>query len=50
VCPSMGTEIQVGPTGAKLLPLTVVGGQAASGHARSPESVNVMNLATGSGA
>jgi radical SAM family uncharacterized protein len=24
VCPQMGTEIQVGPTGAKLLPLTVV--------------------------
>ena len=50
VCPSMGTEIQVGPTGARLLPLTVVGGQAASGHAGSPESVNVMNQATGSGA
>jgi radical SAM family uncharacterized protein len=25
VCPSMGTEIQVGPTGARLLPLTVRG-------------------------
>jgi len=50
VCPSMGTEIQVGPTGARLLPLTVVGAQAASGHAGSPESVNVMNEATGSGA
>jgi radical SAM family uncharacterized protein len=25
VCPSMGTEIQIGPTGRKLLPLTVVG-------------------------
>jgi radical SAM family uncharacterized protein len=25
VCPTMDTEIQVGPTGAKLLPLTVVG-------------------------
>ncbi|RKS73843.1 radical SAM family uncharacterized protein [Motilibacter peucedani] len=25
VCPQMGTEIQVGPTGQKLLPLTVVG-------------------------
>ncbi|HEY8451065.1 MAG TPA: TIGR03960 family B12-binding radical SAM protein [Natronosporangium sp.] len=24
VCPSMGTEIQIGPTGRKLLPLTVV--------------------------
>jgi len=28
VCPTMGTEIQTGPTGAKLLPLTVVGQQA----------------------
>jgi radical SAM family uncharacterized protein len=26
VCPAMGTEIQAGPTGAKLLPLTVIGG------------------------
>jgi hypothetical protein len=25
VCPQMGTEIQVGPTGQKLLPLSVVG-------------------------
>ena len=24
VCPTMGTEIQIGPTGQKLLPLTVV--------------------------
>ena len=24
VCPEMGTEIQVGPTGQKLLPLSVV--------------------------
>jgi radical SAM family uncharacterized protein len=32
VCPTMGTEIQTGPTGAKLLPLTVVG-------AASPASV-----------
>ena len=24
VCPTMGTEIQIGPTGKKLLPLTVV--------------------------
>ena len=29
VCPAMGTEIQAGPTGAKLLPLTPVGGPAA---------------------
>ncbi len=26
VCPEMGTEIQIGPTGQKLLPLAVVGG------------------------
>ncbi len=26
VCPQMGTEIQIGPTGRTLLPLTVVGG------------------------
>ena len=25
VCPAMGTEIQAGPTGARLLPLTVAG-------------------------
>ncbi|HEV2240107.1 MAG TPA: B12-binding domain-containing radical SAM protein, partial [Streptosporangiaceae bacterium] len=31
VCPAMDTEIQVGPTGAKLLPLTVVGGRGAAG-------------------
>ena len=31
VCPSMGTEIQTGPTGAKLLPLTVVGGSGGAG-------------------
>jgi hypothetical protein len=24
VCPEMGTEIQIGPTGQKLLPLSVV--------------------------
>ena len=27
VCPQLGTEIQIGPTGRKLLPLTVSGGQ-----------------------
>ena len=26
VCPQLGTEIQVGPTGKTLLPITVVGG------------------------
>jgi hypothetical protein len=25
VCPQLGTEIEVGPTGKKLLPLTVLG-------------------------
>jgi radical SAM family uncharacterized protein len=29
VCPAMGTEIQAGPTGAKLLPLTPVAGPSA---------------------
>ena len=51
VCPAMGTEIEVGPTGAKLLPLTVVSGQAASGHARAAaESVNVTKQAHDAGA
>jgi radical SAM family uncharacterized protein len=31
VCPGMGTEIQIGPTGAKLLPLTPVNGSAPAG-------------------
>ena len=33
VCPGMGTDIQIGPTGKQLLPLTVVGGgpQSADG-------------------
>jgi radical SAM family uncharacterized protein len=30
VCPAMGTEIQAGPTGAKLLPLAVAGGRPAA--------------------
>ncbi len=29
VCPAMGTEIETGPTGARLLPLSVAGGPAA---------------------
>jgi hypothetical protein len=33
VCPTMGTEIQTGPTGRKLLPLTVAAGPAAGGVA-----------------
>jgi hypothetical protein len=32
VCPSMDTEIQIGPTGKKLLPLTPVGGLRAPAH------------------
>ena len=52
VCPAMGTEIQAGPTGAKLLPLTVAGSRpdsaglpaaAAGGHARGAPDVNVLN-------
>jgi radical SAM family uncharacterized protein len=31
VCPTMGTEIQTGPTGRKLLPLTVAAGPATGG-------------------
>jgi radical SAM family uncharacterized protein len=31
VCPGMGTEIQIGPTGAKLLPLTPVNSSAPAG-------------------
>jgi radical SAM family uncharacterized protein len=49
VCPAMGTEIQTGPTGARLLPLTVAGsrpdpagGPAAGGHARGAPDVNVL--------
>ncbi len=39
VCPQLGTEIQVGPTGKKLLPLTVVpaGQLDARGEARTPD-------------
>ena len=37
VCPAMGTEIEAGPTGAKLLPLTVVAGSSgATGAVASP--------------
>jgi hypothetical protein len=31
VCPAMDTEIQIGPTGKKLLPLTVVNSAAGQG-------------------
>src|SRR6266851_5431029 len=34
VCPTMGTEIQTGPTGARLLPLTVAGAQSPAMMAR----------------
>ncbi len=32
VCPEMGTEIQIGPTGQKLLPLSVVAGAGSGGQ------------------
>ncbi|RJS45070.1 TIGR03960 family B12-binding radical SAM protein [Nocardioides cavernaquae] len=32
VCPEMGTEIQIGPTGQQLLPLAVIGGAGQSGQ------------------
>ena len=35
VCPAMGTEIETGPTGAKLLPLEIVRKRAADDPARS---------------
>jgi hypothetical protein len=30
MCPQLGTEIQIGPTGQKLLPLTVVDSRSPS--------------------
>ena len=58
VCSAMGTEIQVGPSGTKLLPLTVVsghgeGGHDEGGHSTAKVSVNISKQATndaGSGA
>jgi hypothetical protein len=41
VCPAMDTEIQVGPTGAKLLPLTVVGGGETGG---TGSVINISNV------
>jgi hypothetical protein len=35
VCPSQDTEIQIGPTGKKLLPLTPVGGLRVPQHTHS---------------
>src|SRR5580704_9104037 len=65
-CSAMGTEIQVGPSGTKMLPLTVVGGHSAAGqgghsageqgghsaagHSTAKVSVNTSNQATGGGA
>ncbi|HUK73114.1 MAG TPA: TIGR03960 family B12-binding radical SAM protein [Streptosporangiaceae bacterium] len=37
VCPTMGTEIQTGPTGVTLLPLSVVGGAQGSAHSDLPD-------------
>ena len=60
VCPAMGTEIETGPTGAKMLPLTVAAGPVpvAAGPARAPAGgmsgttpgVSVADEATGNGA
>jgi radical SAM family uncharacterized protein len=36
VCPTMGTEIQTGPTGARLLPLTVTGARSPASAAPGP--------------
>ncbi len=36
VCPTMGTEIQIGPTGIALLPLSVVGGAERPAHLGLP--------------
>jgi radical SAM family uncharacterized protein len=36
VCPTMGTEIQIGPTGVALLPLSVVGGAERPAHLGLP--------------
>jgi radical SAM family uncharacterized protein len=53
VCPAMGTEIEAGPTGARLLPLTVIDSpataNAVSGHSDPPRGVTVMDQSTGSG-
>jgi radical SAM family uncharacterized protein len=35
VCPQLGTEIQIGPTGKTLLPLAVVGGTSRPAHTHS---------------
>jgi radical SAM family uncharacterized protein len=53
VCPAMGTEIETGPTGVKLLPLTVAAGPARAptrGMGGATPGVSVINEATGDGA
>ncbi len=53
VCPAMGTEIETGPTGAKLLPLTVAAGPArppTKGMGGAMQNVPVMNEVRGNGA
>jgi radical SAM family uncharacterized protein len=53
VCPAMGTEIEAGPTGAKLLPLAVAPGPArppTGGMGGTAPGVSVMNQARGNGA
>ncbi len=39
VCPAMGTQIETGPTGARLLPLTVLGRTPAPGAEQSGDEV-----------
>jgi radical SAM family uncharacterized protein len=52
VCPAMGTEIETGPTGAKLLPLTVAGPSRppTKGMGGAMQDVPVMNEVRGNGA
>jgi radical SAM family uncharacterized protein len=50
VCPSMGTQIQTGPTGAKMLPLTVVShGAGASDDAVTGAVTDGAAVASGTG-
>src|ERR1022692_3457089 len=39
VCPAMGTEIETGPTGARLLPLTVAAGRAMARPGETPAAL-----------
>jgi radical SAM family uncharacterized protein len=45
VCPTMGTEIQTGPTGAKLLPLSVAGVRSPAAAAPAPGAPAVVAAA-----